>query len=387
LPAGNRSGSDYTQKESDVIRIVADHIVSPLGSGTDRNLQGVLNGESGIRRIDDARFSKEPFFGSALTDEQWAALNDEFNPTGLTRLEQMMSATISRAVRDAGVDLKNRNALLILATTKGNIDGLAGEVNAPDASLLFQLSKNLGRHFKTARTPLIISNACVSGLLAIINGARLIHSGEVERVVVCGGDLLTRFTLSGFQSFMAVSPNPCKPYDARRDGITLGEAAGTVVLTKSDDAAFPAFVGGASANDANHISGPSRTGEGLFQSIQRTLSPELPEPGMISTHGTATPYNDEMEAQAFNRSGLEGIPLHSLKGVYGHTLGAAGTIETILALAALKQQVLLPSPGYNEHGVTLPLNVTKESTSSTYSAVLKTSSGFGGCNAAALFVR
>jgi len=370
-----------------VIRIVADHIVSPLGSGTDRNLQAVLNGESGIRRIDDVRFSKEPFFGSALTDEQWATLNDEFNSTGLTRLEQMMSATISRAIGDAGVDLKNRNTLLILATTKGNIDGLAGEVKAPDASLLFQLSKNLGRQFKTARTPLIISNACVSGLLAIINGVRLIRSGEVERVVVCGGDLLTRFTLSGFQSFLAVSPQPCKPYDAHRDGITLGEAAGAVVLTKSDDSAFPAFVGGASANDANHISGPSRTGEGLFRSIQRTLSPELPQPGMISAHGTATSYNDEMEAQAFNRSGLEGISLHSLKGVYGHTLGAAGTIETILALVALKQQVLLPSAGYNEHGVTLPLNVTKESNSSTYSAVLKTSSGFGGCNAAALFVR
>lgn len=370
-----------------MIRIVADHIVSPLGFGTDRNLQCVLNGESGIRRIDNTKFSKEPFYGAAFTDEQWKPLNDEFGSAGLTRLEQLMASTISSTVRDAGVDFGNRNTLLILATTKGNVDGLADEMNAPDASLLFQLSKNLGRHFKTARTPLIISNACVSGLLAIINGARLIHSGEVERVVVCGGDLLTRFTLSGFQSFMAVSPTPCKPYDSRRDGITLGEAAGAVVLTKSDDAAFPAFVGGASANDANHISGPSRTGEGLFQSIQRTLSPELPVPGMISAHGTATPYNDEMEAQAFNRAGLENVPLHSLKGVYGHTLGAAGTIETILALAALKQQVLLPSAGYSEHGVTLPLNVTKESISLTYSAVLKTSSGFGGCNAAALFVR
>lgn len=370
-----------------MIRIIADHIVSPLGSGTDRNLQGVLNGESGIRRIDDSHFSKEPFYGAALTDEQWKTLNDEFGSARLTWLEQLMAATISSTICDAGVDLGNRNTLLILATTKGNIHGLAGEVNAPDSSLLFHLSKNIGRHFKTARTPLIVSNACVSGLLAIINGARLIHSGEVDRVVVCGGDLLTRFTLSGFQSFMAVSPQPCKPYDAHRDGITLGEAAGALALTKSDDAAFPAFVSGASANDANHISGPSRTGEGLFQSIQRTLSPELPPPGMISAHGTATPYNDEMEAQAFNRAGLEEVPLHSLKGVYGHTLGAAGTIETIMALGAMKKQVLLPSKGYSEHGVTLPLNVTKKSTSSGYSAVLKTSSGFGGCNAAALFVR
>ena len=156
-------------------------------------------------------------------------------------------------------------------------------------------------------------------------------------------------------------------------------------MTQSDNVAFPRYISGASANDANHISGPSRTGEGLYQATLRTMKDQNGLPGMISAHGTATPYNDEMECQAFNRLGLEKTPLHSLKGVYGHTLGAAGVIETIIGLRALKNQAVLASPGFEEHGLTKPLNVTTTTTNTSYSTFLKTSSGFGGCNGAALF--
>ena len=368
-----------------MIRIVADDMITPAGIGAQVNVNAVLSGESAIRKIDDRLLWPDPFYGALLSVEQWNQITDRFQHSGLTKLEMLMAQSIDSVSKKSGIDLKNSESQLILATTKGNIDLLAGETEQPDQSLLFRLGENLQRFFHAARPVLIVSNACTSGLLAVINGARMLESGAAKNVIVCGGDLLTRFTLSGFQSFKAVSQQPCKPYDAHRDGINLGEGVGALALTNSDDSAFPAYISGATANDANHISGPSRTGEGLFQSVRRTMFNTGITPGMISAHGTATLYNDEMECQAFNRMNYQQIPLHSLKGIYGHTLGAAGVIETILALKAMQMKNLPASTGYTEHGVTLPLNVTKETTAASYSSVLKTSSGFGGSNAAALF--
>src|SRR5262249_22387180 len=111
--------------------------------------------------------------------------------------------------------------------------------------------------------PLVVSHACISGLLAMITGMRMISAGVYDHMIVSGGDLITSFIFSGFRSFQAISPNPCKPFDAARDGISLGEAAATVVLSSTY---FPGSIelkGGSVSNDANHISGPSRTGEEL----------------------------------------------------------------------------------------------------------------------------
>jgi 3-oxoacyl-[acyl-carrier-protein] synthase-1 len=230
----------------------------------------------------------------------------------------------------------------------------------------------------------VVSNACISGVAAMLLARRLITSGRYRHAIVVGADLVSRFIVSGFQSFLSLSDEPCRPFDAARKGLTLGEAASTMVFTaRPGDVCL---LRGASSNDANHISGPSRTGEGLYQAIIRTLKEgELPD--LVSAHGTATRYNDEMESIALARSGLEGIPVNSLKGCLGHTLGTAGIIETVLNLAAAEQEILLPTLGYEDHGVSSKIRVQKETGKGEVRYLLKIASGFGGCNAAALFRR
>lgn len=148
------------------------------------------------------------------------------------------------------------------------------------------------------------------------------------------------------------------------------------------------IVEGASANDANHISGPSRNGDGLFQAIEQTLKNNKGiKIDHISAHGTATPYNDEMESIAFERANLSDIPVNSLKGYYGHTLGAAGVLETILSIEAAHDNHIIRSAGFEMNGVSGKINVLKEHQSTKVNTILKTASGFGGCNAVALFVR
>jgi 3-oxoacyl-[acyl-carrier-protein] synthase-1 len=248
------------------------------------------------------------------------------------------------------------------------------------------MARHITRFFGNPNEPVIISNACISGVFALMMGSYYIREGLYEKVIVAGGDIISEFTLSGFQSLHALSQGICKPFDKNRDGINLGEACATVVL--AGQAQSPSDIeikGGATSNDANHISGPSKTGDGLAQAIHQALKysgMSGGEIGYVSAHGTATLYNDEMEAKALHLAGLAEVPVNSLKGYVGHTLGAAGVLETILATWSLKKQVILASGGYSEHGVSLPLQVVKKNTQAVFTHCLKTASGFGGCNAA-----
>ncbi|HRQ49544.1 MAG TPA: beta-ketoacyl synthase, partial [Agriterribacter sp.] len=188
------------------------------------------------------------------------------------------------------------------------------------------------------------------------------------------------------RSFHAISDAPCKPFDARRNGITLGEAAATVVLSVHRPAGdCIQLSGGAVSNDANHISGPSRTGQELHDAIEAAVQEAGVDKGnidFISAHGTATVYNDEMEAKAITLSGLQEVPVNSLKGYYGHTLGAAGLIETVASVHSLKANTILPTPGFETPGVTQPIHINRVLQTGLYHTCLKTASGFGGCNAA-----
>lgn len=203
--------------------------------------------------------------------------------------------------------------------------------------------------------------------------------------------MITRFVLSGFQSFQAVSAAPCKPFDAARNGVTLGEGAATIVLSIEppvNAAAHIRVTGGAVSNDANHISGPSRTGQELFQAMQRTMHEAgvtTADIDFISAHGTATLYNDEMESKAITLAGLQEVPVNSLKGYYGHTLGAAGLIESVISVHSLLQNLVIPTKGFSEPGTTKSLNVCSTLQPGFLKTCLKTASGFGGCNAAVLF--
>ncbi|MBK5192975.1 MAG: beta-ketoacyl synthase, partial [Flavobacteriaceae bacterium] len=252
---------------------------------------------------------------------------------------------------------------------------------------LSELGNVIKDFFGFQQQPIVISNACISGGLALAVAKRFIAAGKFDQAIVVGGDLVSEFVVSGFNSFQAMSPEPCRPFSKNRKGISLGEAAVAVLVSskKPQNSINISLIGEASANDANHISGPSRTGEGLYKSIQNALREaqvSAKEIDYLSAHGTATAYNDEMEAVAFNRSGLEKVPMNSFKGYYGHTLGASALLESILTKHSLLNNELYTSLNFDEIGISKPLNVIGGFERKELKFALKTASGFGGCNLA-----
>ncbi len=370
-----------------------NNIISPLGFSTKENYQAVSNSIVGVKKI-KLPFSQDEFCVAKIDDEKIQQhLSQIKNSETHTKLEQLSILSIQDVINQSGINPQDSRTLLIYSTTKGNIDILEGQYKNIDSrrEYLPVFAKHLQSYFKLAHTPVVLSNACISGILAIIIAKRFIEQGNFDNVFVCGGDILSEFTISGFKSFNAMSSEPSKPFDANRVGINLGEAVSTILITNKKELASPyntQIVNGASANDANHISGPSRTGDGLFQCLTETLkNNDTSDIGFISAHGTATPFNDEMESIAFDRAGLNTIPVNSLKGYYGHTLGAAGILETVLSLESMKHQRLLKSEGYETKGVSGNITMIETHQDKSFSSFIKTASGFGGCNAAALFVK
>lgn len=373
------------QKE---VFIVSDNIISPLGATTAENFAMLQKGISGIVEHTEPSMSDQPFFASLLQTE-----TGEGVVTGAyTRFEKLLISSIETALKTSPVDITDKRTILIISTTKGNISLL--ETNEPGHELneriaLHTSAKLLRDYFKCVHQPVVLSNACISGSLALLMGKRMINSGQYDHAIIAGADVISRFILSGFQSFQAISSSACKPFDADRSGINLGDGAGTIIL--SVNPAFGSGVsisGGSTTNDANHISGPSRTGAELAHAIVTSMKDANVAPGeigFISAHGTATMYNDEMEAQAISHAGLSETPVNSLKGYYGHTLGAAGIIETIISAHSLKNDLVIGSKGFEKIGVSKPLNISSTVRKLSTQHCLKTASGFGGCNAAIIF--
>jgi len=380
-----------------------NNIISSLGFTTEENLSAMKRGISGVTKIDKPEFLPFPFYSSLINndklDEKSASVagNKEY-----TRLEKIFILSITDVVKASKVDMASDKTLLIISTTKGNIS-LLEEVMPVGRQeslggftekrlLLSEMANVIAGYFGMYNKPLVVSNACISGVLAIITAQRLIRSGKYDNVIVSGGDMVSAFTLSGFNSFKALSDEPCKPFDSTRKGINLGEGCGTLLLT-ADEKLLPPGVkkiivsGGSVSNDANHISGPSRTGEELALSVKKALAEAGLEKNIdfISAHGTATDFNDEMEAKAFSLAGLENVPLNSMKGFFGHTLGAAGVIESVVTIESMKNEMLIPSVGFENSGVSKPLNIIMSSEKKELNNCLKTASGFGGCNGAVVF--
>lgn len=368
--------------------IISDNIASPIAPTANENFDLLKKGISGIR-LHDMPIAPEPFYASLFSKDAGLAIAGN-TPGDYTRFEQLLIASIRDALSLSGTDVTSSKTALIISSTKGNISLIeTGEVNdsVKKRVALHSSARAIAAYFHFAAEPVVVSHACISGLVALITGMRLLQSGRYDHAVIAGADIITQFVLSGFRSFHAVSDMPCRPFDANRNGITLGEAAATIVLSvqKPDTKETIQLSGGAVSNDANHISGPSRTGEELHQAIEAAVQ----EAGIqksaidfISAHGTATIYNDEMESKAINLSGLQEVPVNSLKGYYGHTLGAAGLVETVASVHSLKENIILPTPGFEVQGTTQPLVVSGALQTGVYSNCLKTASGFGGCNAA-----
>lgn len=398
--------------------IVSDCIVSPFGIGTEVTVAALDRGWSAVSSrsglLKDLEGKDVPVMCSVIPQQMEESLAAVFGGEW-TRAELFALACGKVALEDAGgscgrvsgeygplsgdsgplsvesgpMSGKPGRSAVIFSTTKGNvglIEGVGENDPVPSGAYLWESSDRLGRFLGFAPEDIYtISNACISGVSALSVGRKLILSGHYDNVLVVGFDVLNEFIVSGFASFKSLSSDLCRPYDAARCGLNLGEAAAAIMLSSHPSEGALVLAGGAVSDDANHISGPSRTGDALFFAIRDAMSQAGITPADVSfadLHGTATVYNDEMESKALALAGLSEVPVQSFKPYLGHTLGASGVLEAVLCCQELRRGLMWGTPGFENCGTPCPINASAESREFPMKHCLKTASGFGGCNAA-----
>ena len=366
-----------------MINVLSTNITSPLGLTTEQNYRAVLSGASALRRYGPKAGedrgpwgTTEPFAASLFCEEQRAELAID----GHTFFEALAIRSVREALSHTKLDISSPRVVFILSTTKGNI---GQPVRYYPSEAATKIAKTIG----VTTTPIVVCNACVSGLSAQLLADRLLSQGIYDYAIVVGAEVQGLFIVSGFQALKAVSEAPCRPFDMERNGLNPGEAAATIVFAKTADGQGWCLADGAARNDAYHIVSPSPGAEGLTAAIETVMKGrDKRQLGAVCVHGTATLYNDQMEAKAIQKAGLADVPLSALKGNYGHTMGAAGVLETILSMRATDDGIVLPTKGFTELGVSGKVSISGGAPRPTdKTAFLKIMSGFGGCNVAALY--
>lgn len=394
-------------------------MITPLGEGVGKNFSAILRGESGVTGTTDPRITQSALTAGIIPEEVYVNVRERLGARAksLTRTEILTCGCLKSLIQSLPQELQtalgNGRTGIVVATAKGNISALEGRCGSgpfipeDDDKVLFSSMARCISEFSGVRESdiRIISNACISGVSAIVAARRMLLVGDYDMVIVVGADTQNRFITSGFASFKSLSPELCRPYDESRCGLNLGEAAGAMALTSmpvmwscglDGESGYVTIDGGAVSDDANHISGPSRTGDGLFFSMRNAMK----EAGvnaagidLLQMHGTATAYNDEMESKAACLVGVQDVPVQSLKPYFGHTMGASGVIETIIAAAEIQEGIIAGTKGYEKSGVRLNVsasnrvitrNLVMSSPAGKINRCLKTASGFGGTNAAVL---
>ncbi len=386
---------------------IADNILSPLGATTAENYEALRAGRSlthgqsvALHSLTHGQSvalhsaltsyasysgrSEDDYVASRFSDEQ----REELMIHGLTWFESLCYHSVTDALRQCAIDVASPRTLLVISTTKANIDYLS----AADYTILqpAESAKRIASLLGITTPPLVVCNACISGVAAIVTAQRLLDCGSYDTAIVVGCDVISHFVVSGFQSLKAMSPEPCRPFDIERIGLNLGEAAATMILSNSLTSHLSpltskvwSIVRGAIRNDAYHISSPSPKGEGCANAIRYvTEGVDSQTLSAINAHGTATMYNDQMESVAIAAAGLSDVPMNSLKGYYGHTLGASGILETIITMHSVAHGELLGTRGFSEIGVSGRVNISSQPMPISKQSFVKVISGFGGCNAA-----
>lgn len=368
------------------IYVAADNIISSLGFTTQQNVDAILAYKSGVRLDESSTIADQPIQAAKICSNTLSGQVNKLSLHAYTKAEQLIILSVNELLKQHAVDLSATDTALIISTTKGNVDALQNATDTiSESAFLWSMADKISAYYKLEDRVSVISNACISGISALIVAKRLLQVGIYQNVVVVGVDVLSHFITSGFVSFKSVSSNICRPYDEQRDGLNLGEACGSMLLTTVYCPNTAILCGGSTTNDANHISGPSRTGDGLYYAIQGALDNAkitAQDIGYVNLHGTATVYNDEMEAKAVHWAQLQNAAVNSLKPYLGHTLGASGVVESILSIHQLKAGVIFGTLGYENSGVSQPLNVSSQHQKTVAKTCVKTGSGFGGCNAA-----
>lgn len=364
---------------------MTDAVLCGLGNDSRSVFNAVLEGDPGLTMTELGNGSRYPV--ARLSAEQDRMLSEKYGPV-FTRFEKMCLFVIEQALSQVQLQTNSQDCVIILSTTKGNISAV-GDATKIAGIPLHVSAKRIGQYFNNPNPVPVVSVACISGVAAQIMGKRLLEAGHYKYALVVGCDELSAFVIAGFHSFQALSTGPCRPFDTHRDGLNLGEAAACMLLSNEERSASGKGVlkAGAITNDANHLSGPSKTGAELGSAIIRTLT-EANIAGeaisFVSAHGTATNYNDEMEAKAIYHAGVT-APVNSLKSYFGHTLGASGLLETVISLQAMEANILLPTLNFETTNVSVPISIIKEQSKKEIHNFVKTAAGFGGCNAALLW--
>jgi 3-oxoacyl-[acyl-carrier-protein] synthase II len=357
--------------------------VTALSDSLDGLWRGLLAGNTAIRPVN--RFPVKNYSAGI------ASCIEGLNPSGS---QSMLHSLCDRLF--SNWETVPADTLLITATTKAGIDNLEKVSTGKSADIQDILpssfpavvSGKLGLDSRGFN----VSAACASSTIAVAQAAALISSGSADAALVCCLDLTTEFIFSGFSALRALSPLPCRPFDRDRNGLSLGEGAAALMMMSRDRAKqehripMGTIHGWGITNDATHITAPARDGCGLVQAISQALQGSgiaADEIHALCAHGTGTIYNDLMEITAFKQIFNDRtVPVFSIKGAIGHTLGAAGGIEVAVGMKALSCQAAPPTIGLRT-----PMDEAMGWVSTgpvTFSGdyLLTTNSGFGGINAA-----
>ena len=384
-------------------------IISSIGNDIPETFDSLVNQCSGIGPITilDTIHKNDFVLGEIqLSNEELEKLAGDLPEKPYTRTALLAIIAARQAAKDANILAENSARTgLVSATTVGGMD--RSELYYKDF-----LNKNephpfIDTHHAGNSTEMVaesleidgyittISTACSSSLNTIMFGARLIQNGIVDRAVVGGTDALSKFTLNGFNTLMILDKNHCRPFDASRTGLNLGEGAAYIVLEKEEDAVkagkhiYAELSGYANANDAFHQTASSEEGTGPYLAMERALNMAKLTPEQIdyiNVHGTGTDNNDLTEGRAMLRLFNGKVPsFSSTKACTGHTLGAAGTVESIIAMLAMSNNKVFPNINFKTPIDGLDLIPETRVIDKEIQHVLTNSFGFGGNDSSVVF--
>lgn len=382
-------------------------LVSALGVGVEQNLASIRQGVSGIKsKPEYLRTTNEVPVGELSMSNEELHQRLSISPgEHLSRTALLAILAVREALEDAQVDLTRRVGL-ISSTSVAGMDltehffedfiedesaGRLRDVRMHDCAATTQA---IMRYCGIKGYSTTISTACSSGANAVIMGAKLLKHGIVDCVVVGGSDALSAFTLNGFKSLMILDQSPCRPFDATRAGLNLGEGAGYLVMQREEEAMkwYCRLAGSANRNDAYHQTASSVEGDGAYLAMAEALasaglSPE--DVDYINVHGTGTMNNDAAESAAMLRLFADAVPaFSSTKAFTGHTLAAAGGVEAVLSVMALHRGILYPNLNFREpiepYGLVPVVEFTQ---GRDLRCVVSNSFGFGGNCSSLVFTR
>ncbi|WP_420263824.1 beta-ketoacyl-[acyl-carrier-protein] synthase family protein [Candidatus Magnetominusculus dajiuhuensis] len=386
-------------------------IITSHGVGVEANWEKIKAGESSVGEI--TTFDASPYRGRLGAEIRGGTSTpvSRLRAGRLDRASHLLICAVREALGVAGLTRPGIDVFLSLGTTLGGM--LSGEAfhreviekgisRARISKTLDYLAHyqavNLFKEFALTGDYTVFSDACASSANAIGHAFGLIASGRYDVAIAGGYDTMTEFTFAGFNSLMAVTPEICRPFDKNRTGLVLGEGVGILVIEELGHAmrrnarVYCEITGYGAASDAYHMTSPDPDGKGAANAMAMALKEAaFPDIGYINAHGTATKYNDLMEARAItkvfssgNNSGVD-IPVSSIKPMIGHLLGAAGAVEAILSIMALVEDWLPPNINYVTPDPDCNLNIVTVGREAKIRAVLSNSFGFGGSNAALIF--